>query len=38
MSPEQPPIGETLSPTQLVEINRICDRVEAEWRRRPALN
>ena len=30
MSPEQPPIGDTLSPTQFVEINRICDRVEAE--------
>ena len=39
MNVEQPENGGSLSPTQLIEINRICDRLEAQWRSggRPAI-
>jgi eukaryotic-like serine/threonine-protein kinase len=38
MDHERPAGDDTLSPTRLIEINRICDRFEAAWRggRRPA--
>ena len=39
MNCEPTPRDETASPTELLEINRICDRFEAAWRAggRPAL-
>jgi hypothetical protein len=32
MSSDQPQRDDCLSPTQFVEINRVCDRFEAAWR------
>ena len=33
MKAKQSPRDDGLSPTQFIEINRICDRFEAAWRR-----
>ena len=32
MSTGQPAMNDSVSPTQLIEINRTCDRFEADWR------
>ncbi len=39
MNPNEPLLTNTLSPTEVIEINRICDRLEADWRsgRRPTI-